>query len=188
MVRFKSRVVTEGNIVDNSVTTAKILDGTITNAKMDVDEGHNIEVKYKTADESVNNSTTLQNDDHLVTSSLPANSIWLVELSVYHLANTDATGDFKFAFVGSATANMGIGGLIMDAADALANVLYTAGAGGIAFGAAAAGSFRRLFLTGAVVVGATAGTLQFQWAQNGLVAQNYTVGTNYSYMIVRRVS
>jgi hypothetical protein len=60
----------------------------------------------KTADESITNSTTLQNDNHLVT-TLEANFLYEIDCHLYVLAGT--TGDFKCLWTlgGSASFNLG---------------------------------------------------------------------------------
>jgi hypothetical protein len=52
-------------------------------------------VIYKSADETVNNSDTLQNDDHL-TFAVGANEVWAVELFVKFTSSADA--DFQYYF------------------------------------------------------------------------------------------
>lgn len=63
----------------------------------------------KTSDETVNNSTTLQNDDALLL-AMAANETWF--FTVYITNNTSTTANIKFAFTvpTGATLNWGCGG------------------------------------------------------------------------------
>lgn len=116
--------------------------------------------KYKTADETISATTTLQNDDHLF-ASVEANAVYGLILTVMYQSGT--TPDFKQAFTAPAGTTFESGWF-----------LYNPGT--IGFGATGAlGSVTGLGGTGAnvpfmlsatVFVGGTAGTLQWQWAQN----------------------
>ena len=57
----------------------------------------------KTADETVNNSAVLQNDDDLLL-PIGANEIWRFEFVIYGISN--ATADFKYSLVGPAASNV----------------------------------------------------------------------------------
>ena len=186
MVRFKSRVVTEGNIADDSVTTAKILNGTITNAKMGVASGHFIVFAQKTALETVNNSSTFQDDDHLVSASLAASSEWIIEIYLCHSTAVGGTPDIKVQIVIPTGATHTLGGTAASTTDG-ANIanLGTDGAASIAYSAGS--SAQMLYLVGRVSIGATAGTVQLQWAQNVATVEDLTVRTR-CWMLLRRLS
>ena len=173
MVRFKTRLVQTDNVVD----------GSITNVKMDPTGGHFLDTKYKTASESVNNSITLQNDDHLVSGSLAINTEWVVEINLQYTCAVDASGDFELDFVLPAGASWRIGGFGMSTADALVNAKSDSGAASIEFGGST--TDRIWYFSGWILIGATAGTCQLRWAQNVAVAQNYTF-LRGSSMILRR--
>ena len=185
MVRFKSRVVTEGNIADNSVTAAKILDGTITNAKMDVDEGHNIDVKRKAANEAVNNSTAMQNDNDLVSASLAASTVWVVDLIIVATNAGGVTGDANFDFTIPTGATLYVGGTYLDTADALAVPTSVGNQNTIGVGMT---SVDRVFrIAGWIEISTTAGTCQLRWAQNVATVGDLTFRKNSS-MLLRRVA
>lgn len=137
----------------------------------------------KTADETVNNSTTMQNDDQLLI-SVEANITYDFFLRL--IVNTNATADFKMQFTGPAGATMSTqaytGSNPDTAASALqgpTNNLTTVAA----FSGVAADQV--LIIQGFLAVSATAGTLQLQWAQNTLNVSNTSVKAN-SYMWLQR--
>ena len=112
---------------------------------------------HKTADETVNNSTTLQNDDH-ISIAVEANAFYALEAVFFLISGT--TPDFKFLFVGPA--GVAIDGLVhfvtttfvAGFTEAAAVPILTTGANEVAF------------LTGLVDTAGTAGALTLQWAQN----------------------
>ena len=137
-------------------------------------------VVRKTADETVNNSATLQNDDHLLL-TVGASDVWLVDMRLM-LSATSTTPDWKFAFTvpAGATFRWGaedlttIGGWVPVAVGTSAPALSTTGT----VTAGSSGSVHGSHLTGIYVGGGTAGTLQFQWAQNTATVADSKVLTN----------
>lgn len=133
----------------------------------------------KVADETVNNSTTLQNDDELLF-AVAANTKYVIRGRIK--INTGATPDIKIGWTFPA-------GLTMD--------YSTIGFSGGAFAAYAfdqtgtpeidgAGVADEFFIDGTVTVSSTAGTLQFQWAQNTLNASDTKVLAK-SYITLQQV-
>lgn len=128
--------------------------------------------KTKTATETVNNSATLQNDDTLFV-SVAANTVYNFESRIIH--NSGTTPDFKAGWTYPS-------GLTM-----LYNRLGVGLAGGgnvhLLFASNETTSIlddgfaadRSFMMWGTVTVGATAGTLQFQWAQNTANASDTSV-------------
>lgn len=124
----------------------------------------------KTASETVNNTTTLQNDDELKW-YVDASLSYSFEIHVFYFSGT--TPDMKFAWTYPTGTTMAWGGTYYDAAAAVTTngnfsqttVLAVGGTGGDAHAA----------LYGTVTVGTVAGLLQLQWAQNTLNASNTTV-------------
>lgn len=110
---------------------------------------------YKSAEETVNNSDVLQDDDHLLF-AIGANEAWAFDMVLY--MNSGTTPDIKLQI------NVPSG----------ATGFYDAPTGApsamTAFGApqtqSTSGSDQQFFLTGTVINGATPGNLQLQWAQN----------------------
>ena len=119
---------------------------------------------HKAAHEIVNNSTTLQNDDHFVF-AVTANSRWVVELHLNMISS--AVADFKFDF---SVPSGGYHGLTLDTSGT--TFWNQAAASTIT---ACAGSQTLAVLRGTIVIGSTAGNVQFRWAQNTAEATNTTV-------------
>ncbi len=129
----------------------------------------------KSGDETINNVSTLQNDDDLL-DAVAANITYIVE--VYLVVQSGGTPDFKFAFTVPASAT------IVGAAYSAAGVLHTANAdltSGIAVQIAT--SDQGVIIRAKLVVAGTAGTLQLQWAQNTADVSD-TVVKEESYMKV----
>jgi hypothetical protein len=134
----------------------------------------------KTSDETVNNSAAMQNDDHLFL-SVEANSQYRIEARLRQSSGT--TPDFKFQF----TLPSGASGFY---------TVHTIGAGAAAYTLfddnmtlpqTVEGGTAGILAEGLIVVGANAGTVQLQWAQNTANASNTTVFTE-SYLELRRVA
>lgn len=125
----------------------------------------------KSADETVNNSATLQDDDHLVL-PVAANGVYFFEATLFY--STNATADLKLGWSVPAGATMvwGRG----HAASSGAAGFHTANASGsvtalptqastidVAGGASPPYMF---FTAGLITVSSTAGNATLQWAQN----------------------
>jgi len=115
----------------------------------------------KTADESVNNSTTLQIDNELVV-PLDASGIWVVA-GMFRIVVTGATMQFKYGFTAPAGGNFyfqqqgGFGtpsALLLHSTPAVSAIPGTS-----------ANGYGQIF-RGWYVGGGTAGDLSLQWAQN----------------------
>ena len=140
----------------------------------------------KTADETLSNSTTLQNDDDLLI-ALDANSYYAVECYLeYTTAITGTIAGIKAAFVLTGMGGLFTGYRVIAADTVPVPILRVAGTAADPFTA----SYN--FATGDVVVitgsisTAGAGTLQLQWAQNVLSANSLTVGKR-SYLRVLKL-
>lgn len=124
-------------------------------------------VKYKTVDETVNNSSAYQNDDHLLWSVL-ASSIYLFELHLFYFSGT--TPDIKFQFTAPSGAAITWGGVYYNAAAALtsngnfslATSLSVGGTGGDAHAS----------LYGTLITSTSPGDFRLQWAQDVANASN----------------
>ena len=113
----------------------------------------------KTADESTS-STTLQNDDHLFTPTIPLNEVWLLE---WVLTSVNAAGAFKVAitfpsgtFSGAIT---GIGGDLFVSGNGTVTNTQTASSN-----SATDGMQHRL--RGVFTCGGTGGVATLQWASS----------------------
>jgi hypothetical protein len=134
---------------------------------------------YKSATQTVNNSTALVNDAELVVAFPATNAIstrWGFEAFVSYSSSTVA--DFKAAFAGTnvtglnyapialATSAGGTtGDVITQGTTALGTAIQIGGSGGMAVA----------LLTGSIVSNGSAGTLTLQWAQNTLEVSNTQV-------------
>jgi len=144
----------------------------------------------KTADEIVNNSATLQNDDHLVM-AVGANEIWHFTFVLFTTAGANNTPDIKLLLTvpagatgfwgihGLTTAATGVDGNGIMAGAASLDGLTTLSAGVVA----SANSM--IIIEGTIVNGGNAGNLQLQWAQNVATAVDTTVKAgSYGVMVL----
>lgn len=140
---------------------------------------------YKTADETVTSSTTLQPDNDL-TLAVAANAFYEFVCSVWYKGAATGTGDLKFQWSGPAssvlrydptwlstgfTAQLGIQRVYAD--------ILAAGTNGVS-------SVESVKMQGFLTTAGTTGSLLFNWAQNTSNATATTVGTG-SVMTLRRV-
>ncbi len=145
----------------------------------------------KTADEAVDNSATMQNDDHF-SFAIAANEVWFVELCLIvdgmDTGGMDCTwslptdGTFASRHIGAEPDQTSTG--VVVAASNLA--LIASGAEVRVVADAATVDITAIIMKFTIVNGANAGTAQFQWAQ----ASNTVGPTNIhseSYMIAHRL-
>lgn len=133
----------------------------------------------KIADETVNNSASLQNDDALLLPVL-ANFRYAFDAEIRY--STNATANLKWAFTVPSGSTLVYSALYVPAgATTLALAEFINNAGGTADD-----SSTRIRIRGLLDVGATAGNLQFQWAQNTANVSN-TLVQNFSYLHLDRV-
>lgn len=119
----------------------------------------------KTADETVNNSTTLQNDDELLL-AVSANNIWEVKLHLRVTCNT--TSKFKMAWTvpaGGSILCIGYTSMYYPTRWNTNEVAMVEVDGTTAVTVSFAGTGAALLVRARYIGGGTAGTLQFQWAQ-----------------------
>lgn len=138
----------------------------------------------KTSDETVNNSSTLQDDNELVLAGAASTTY---DLEMRLIVNTGTTPDLKFTFtVPSGTtgsAQLFTGSNPDSAASGLQgpfSITATAAASGV-------GADQVLIVTGIVVTSSTAGNVQLQWAQNVANLSDTKVKAD-SYLILRKVA
>lgn len=134
-----------------------------------------VQFKVKTADEIVNNSVTLQPDDHLV-APVEANKQYLVEVAL-GLMPANSGPDYKFGWgslpVG-ATMPWGAhsNASATDHWGAESSVVALAATDTLTVDVNTAGIIKLVFLRGIYKGGANAGNLQFMWSQNSLHASD----------------
>jgi hypothetical protein len=134
----------------------------------------------KTADEIVNNSAVLQDDDHL-TLYMGANETWLIELKLFYESSTTADLQIAFSVPTDATLKGRMVGSELAAGtytDDFTNARIYNGAGATV----------ESMVTGNFIYrgGANAGYLTLQWAQNTAEASDTKVLAG-SMMILRRI-
>lgn len=125
---------------------------------------------YKTADESVGSSTTVQDDDHLFV-TVAANSIYRVFAHLIYSARSDT--DIKYGWVGPTgaalrwnaiaqdSANTGLTGTTYWGSDDITQLGHTAGGAG-----AENTTYMGSWVWGILRTAGTAGTFKLQWAQS----------------------
>lgn len=136
----------------------------------------------KTTAQTINNSSTLQNDDQLF-APLAANERVVFFATIRHVGN--ATADIKFTFTGpsGSSGSHVFPNAYIDTGDTLGTPLPQ-GFTGTSSVAGASGARVQLII-GLATTGATAGNLQFQWAQNTATAVDTTVQVDSSLLIWR---
>lgn len=144
----------------------------------------------KTAAETVNNSTTLQNDDTFAI-TVGANETWVVDLYLYFSA-----AKFDHALkatwtlpAGSSMLLMGIGKSTTVTTLGLSGIGTTPGTGVQLVYQGASGNAAPLFVHIHTIIrtAGTNGTAQFQWAQLSAEAADLTMAAD-SYMLAHQVS
>ena len=156
------------NLIEGSNVTLTVADDAANN-EIDVTiassgGGSGPTIVRKTANETVNNSSVLQNDDHLL-KALAANEVWLFEAVLWYTSG--ATPDIKLAWTVPAGATLAWSTLNgVNAAGASWEGGAAESTSGTARDFASGAGTRLTHVVGYVANGATAGNLQLQWAQN----------------------
>jgi len=142
----------------------------------------------KTADETVNGSASLQNDDHLAI-VLAASATYEIDVQLFY--SSASTPDIKFAltFPTGATCSWAPIGYKSDGTNFEAEFrtsTWQAASGTSNAVAGTAATYDAALIKGIIRVGSTAGTLQVQWAQNTSNGSNTTVKADSS-LVARRL-
>lgn len=143
---------------------------------------------YKSADETVNASAALQNDDHLSV-AVTTGQTYFVMLRLYVTSASGTSQGLRGAFTFPA-ASTATGGMVLHSLIATAEHQFTMPAAlttGTAFFTGGAAYLSYAIDISAYFVFTASGTLQFQWAQDTAHASNTTVEAG-SYMLARRVA
>lgn len=125
---------------------------------------------YKSSDETVNNTATLQSDDFLLL-DVAASTRYEFELYITYTSNT--TPDLKLGWTLPTGASNSYVYQFFDGATWVASSGATVPTAGVAiggFGAALPARFQ-----GVITISTTAGTMQIVWAQNTANASNTTI-------------
>lgn len=135
----------------------------------------------KTANETVNNSAVLQNDDEL-SWAVVASGVYRLELHLIY--DTGTTPDLKIGWTFPAGLTMVWGGIYADTAGAVALVSGNIQTTAQSIGGAGAAAIRGAHFWGIVTV-STAGTLQLQWAQDTANATDTIVRAGSDGLLTR---
>jgi len=132
-----------------------------------------IKTVRKSADQSVTSSTTLVNDTHLKF-AVAANETYIFQLWLFTYA-ADGTPDIKVTCAGpsGSTVLWSSSQVIFNAA--AATTLTSVNTSGVSADLFVDANNRAIQLYGTIANGATAGDLQFQWAQNTSSANSTTI-------------
>jgi hypothetical protein len=149
-------------------------------------EDARIKIIRKAADEIVNNSSTLQNDDDLYF-AIAANEVWQFRFVISILSGT--TPDFQMAITVPTGATIAAGAVFVNTAGALihGNYLASGTAWDIQTNGVLAGDEVVFEIEGYVSNDVTAGNVQLQWAQYLADASDTTVKAG-SYLIAHKLS
>lgn len=136
----------------------------------------------KSADQTVNSSTTLTNVTGMSV-SVEANAVYLADFDLYY--NSGATPDIKFGLTLPTGATGSWGGIGYDFTPTLLAFGPIDIGTALAFGGLAAD--RSALIRAAITISSTAGTAQLQFAQSTSDAGNTTIRAG-SRMLLRRIS
>lgn len=144
----------------------------------------------KSADESVTSSTVLQDDDELLV-AVVANAVYMVEATVFVTGATAGDVKVTFALPASATGVIGLAGQILAGASSddwhrMNTVIDFVTPDFMNFGVISTTQPQPVTVAGSIFTGASAGTLQMQWAQNAS-SGTATVVKKGSWLRVTRV-
>jgi|GEM_PF-6699047 len=145
-------------------------------------------VVRKNANEIVNNSSTLQNDDELIF-PVDANAEYAFEATIFYDSGTTPDAKFAVAVPTGSTLAVGQVGATTAAAGNSGSVSYAAGttSGTQPANVGGAGTGTRLveILRGTVKTASTAGSIQLQWAQANADLSDTTVFAGSSLRVER---
>lgn len=136
----------------------------------------------KTANETVNNSATLQNDDHLVV-AVAANATYDFTMVLHYTSGT--TPDLKIGWTVPSGTTMAWTAAYYDPSLSLgmtSNLTQTTvlALGGSTFN-------QSTYIHGVIITSSTAGNVQLQWAQNSATGSDTIIYAG-SYIDLRRLS
>lgn len=132
---------------------------------------------YKTASQTVNNSTALVDDAELFVTPPLINTNYAIEAYVAYNSTTVADIKFDFTFAGTTTSSTfaGPAGATTIAAGGIGDGNWDASSFGTVLQVGGANGAAGALITGGLRVGATTGLLRLRWAQNTLEATNTQV-------------
>lgn len=140
-----------------------------------------VQLVIKAADETVNNSNVLQDDDEL-TIPIGATQVWLVKVGV--LCTSSVGADIKLSLTIPVGAQCYRHSHYIDSAGNQAFTVATEGVASIA--AFGNGALKYRFVIEALVISAAAGNFTLQWAQNTAEVSDTKVLAD-SYIVAQRL-
>lgn len=141
------------------------------------DDYNKVRAVAKTAGQVVNNSSTFVNDSELL-ATVDASTTYTYAFTIFSTSGTTPDIKFTVTFPSGATCSFGHVGLVSTASptgDVDVGGYSSATSGVSAVGVAGTTGVQTTMLGGTLAVGATAGTLQLQWAQLAANASDTTV-------------
>lgn len=167
-----------GGLSDCAGLTSKLLWSAATkqfSCGTDQDGSTSTALVEKDADETVNNSNSLQDDDHLKY-TMAADTAYAIEMSIHYTSPTGGP-DFRYAFTIPAGASMNLMGQGFTGATAVANCrIIVSGTPCVLSGSATPDW--TISVIGIVQTAGTPGDFQLQWAQNSATAVDTVVKKN----------
>lgn len=141
-------------------------------------------VAYKTGNETVNNTITPQDDDHLFV-TVPANSVFVVDAFIAYTSNS--TADFFFGFIGPASSTFAWSAWGQGTGATTVEGVIKNETRDITIGSAHGGTGAPLTVrpTGLLTV-TFAGTFRLRWSQNVADPSNTTVHAG-SWLRLQRI-
>ena len=133
---------------------------------------------FKSSDETVNNSSTLQNDDDLLV-AIGASEIWSFEIDIFFDSGT--TPDIKFALSGPSGAT-GLWSFVEVSSNVTKSIDGSSSASRDGGGA---GFVRQTRITGYISNSTNAGNIQLLWAQNTADASDTIVKAGSRFIATR---
>lgn len=167
-----------GGLTDCAGSTSKLLWSSSTkqfSCGTDENGSASTALVEKDADETVNNSNSLQDDDHLKY-TMAADTAYAIEMSIHYTSPTGGP-DFRYAFTIPAGASMNLMGQGFTGATAVANCrIIVSGTACVLSGSATPDW--TISVIGIVQTAGTPGDFQLQWAQNSATAVDTVVKKN----------
>lgn len=179
--------ITGGGLTDCAGSTSKLLWSASTkqfSCGLDNTGDTSMTLVEKNADETVNNSSTLQNDDDLKF-TMAANTAYAIEMIMYY-NSTSAAPDFKYAFTIPAGASMNLQGQGFTSTTTMASCRINVSGSTCTLVGSVAPDWT-VSVIGIVQTAATPGDFQLQWAQNSANSANTVVNKN-SWMKVNTLT
>jgi hypothetical protein len=136
--------------------------------------------------QSVTSSTALQNDNQLFFNNIPASTTWKFLLTVLYNGGTTGSSDIKVGW--SLPSGATLFGMTTSVANPLGvAIIYFTQSSTIFSASNGTGNPLAAFFSGSIIMGATAGTVQVQWAQNTSSGTATTVMTGSDLTMWRTV-